>query len=124
MRGIWTQLNHTGMTAAEQDKSSGAGDGVVAGSRNGSIQEEAVTRVEKDRSLGFRVLNETSTSTNPLTGVMPHRPVRVAFSFRIQPNQPELIFKLHKPILHHISNLKKWTARINMGHTTLTARML
>jgi hypothetical protein len=57
------------------------GDGVATGSRSGSVQEEAVARVEMDRSLGFRVLNETSSSTNPLTGVMPNRPVRAVFHF-------------------------------------------
>jgi hypothetical protein len=74
----------------ERDESSGVGDGVAAGSRRGGVQEEAVARVEMDRSLGFRVLNETSssTSTNPLAGVMPNRPVWVVFLFPIQPNRP------------------------------------
>jgi hypothetical protein len=45
---------------------------VAVASRSGSVQEEAAARVEMDRILRFRVLNETSSSTNPLTGVMPN----------------------------------------------------
>jgi hypothetical protein len=71
-RDIWTQLNHTGKTAAERDESGGVGDRVAVASRSGSVQEEAAARVEMDRILRFRVLNETSSSTNPLTGVMPN----------------------------------------------------
>jgi hypothetical protein len=54
---------------------------VAAGSRSGSVQEEEVAWVEMDHSLGFRVLNKTSSSTNPLTGVMSNCPVRAVFRF-------------------------------------------
>jgi hypothetical protein len=79
----------------ERDESGGTGDGVAAGSRRGGVQEEAAAQVEMDHSLGFRVLNKTSssTSTNPLTGVMSNHPVWAVFSFSIQPNRSELVFK-------------------------------